>query len=104
MSKTHAHSLFHCFRNRLLCPVEFRSDSHNLNVSAGRLPQTIEQRSIWLEKTFWRMHASTRVAQERTLQMNAERASSQPTAIRPRAGLNGVCEAVQCTEYVVERC
>src|SRR3954451_21848104 len=93
MSETHAHSLFHCFRNRLLCLVEFRSNSHNLNVSAGRLPQTIEQRSIWLEKTFWRMHASTRMAQERALQMNAERASSQTPGIWPPSGHNGVWQA-----------
>ncbi len=64
----------------------FRSNRQHAHVPARRLPKTVEDFTRRRDQIFRRMHSPPLVAEKRSLEMNAQRASLHGIAIRRGGG------------------
>src|SRR5579864_4457888 len=89
------------FRNYLHCSLHFRGNGHYLDVSTGRLPVTFKSGESGWHQVFGWMNPAPGMADERSLQMNAERTRAESSTF---SSFNSFCQPIQGTQNVLFRC
>src|SRR6266568_2890098 len=77
-------------RNNFDGILQFRRNGHNSYLPPRRLPKSFKSRHVRNQQVFRQMHSATRMAEKRTLEMNAERTRA-PISV---GGLDGVSQVL----------
>src|SRR5579864_1506111 len=99
VANAHAHAALRGFRNHFQRSVEFRSNCHYANVAARGLPKFVECCQSWFLQVFWRMHAATRMTEERSFNVDPQRL--RPSVVIFLRRLNRVRQTLEGTQSLV---